>query len=60
MNAKEYLDNSLKHVESNSIREWVKTEHNYPLWLKLAQGAVDKKTDELSFSTYIVCVAIGL
>ena len=56
-----FLENALSHVENNSIREWVKTEHNYPIWLKLAQHAIDNSKLEVSnFAAYIVCVAMGM
>lgn len=60
------LNGALEHVESKSIREWVVSEHNAPLWLQIAENAVSKGKDPqnpdhvLRFATYIVCTAIGL
>jgi len=54
---------ALEHVESASIRAWAMTEHNRPLFLQLAQKALDKSgpsADPHLFAAYIVATAIGL
>lgn len=64
-----FLSAALDLVESKNIREWVTSEHNHGLWLKIARNWLDEikpavkwlgitqRPDEvLRFSTYIVCV----
>lgn len=61
--AEQHLADALEFVESESIREWVNTDRNRPIWLKLAQAALDHKgscADAEAFSAYIVCCAIEL
>jgi hypothetical protein len=58
--AKKLLADSLLKVESKSIREWVVTTQNKPIWLQIAENAVKKTNpDPTTFAAYIVCVAIG-
>jgi len=62
MNGAQLLDEALSHVESDSVREWANSEHNRPIWEKIAQGALDKNGGEYDvhrLAAYIVCVAIG-
>jgi len=54
-----FLTQALAHVESESIRKWATTDHNRPLWVKMAKEAAQKGYDPKRFATYIVCVAIG-
>lgn len=56
--AAEFLSEALTHVESASIREWAISEHNYPLWIKLAGS--NRKLGAVRLATYIVTTAIGL
>jgi ABC-type metal ion transport system substrate-binding protein len=59
----ELLEAALTHVESESIRAWANSDHNRPVWEKIAQQAVDNKGDDvdpITFSTYILCEAMGL
>jgi hypothetical protein len=59
----ELLDAALEQVESESIRQWANSDHNRPVFEKMAQGAVDKKGDDVDpvmFSAYVVSLAIGL
>lgn len=59
----ELLEVALAKVESDSIRAWANSDHNRPVWEKIAQTAVDNKGDDVdpvAFSTYIVCEAMGL
>lgn len=58
----ELLDEALGKVESNSIKEWANSDHNRPVFEKIAQGTLDKNPDADTdrFSAYIVCLAIGL
>jgi hypothetical protein len=54
---------ALQHVESASIRAWATSEHNRPIWLKIAAGAIAKANgtpDVHRFAAYILCNAIGL
>lgn len=63
MNAEQLFEQALAKVESDSIRQWAETEHNKPLWLKMAQGAIEKhngQPDVSLFSALIVSTAIGL
>lgn len=58
----ELLDKALGGVESDSIKEWANTDHNRPIFEKIAQNALDKNeglVDPVRFSTYIVCLAMG-
>lgn len=36
------LQAALKHVESDSIRDWASGEHNRPILVQIAQGVLDK------------------
>jgi hypothetical protein len=57
------LAQALPLVESASIRSWVVTEQNRPIWVQIAQKAVDNKgksCDKHMFAAYIVATAIGL
>lgn len=62
MNAEQLFEQALAKVESESIRQWAQTEHNRPIWIKLAELALAKKPDASPdrFSTLIVCSAMGL
>jgi hypothetical protein len=55
---------ALEHVESASIRAWATSEHNRPIWLQIAAGAIKKAPDGSPdvhrFAAYILCNAIGL
>lgn len=62
--ATKLLKDALARVESKSIREWVMTKHNAPIWRKIAKNTYAKngggEEAVLRLSTYIVCQAIGL
>lgn len=63
MNAKaiNFLTESLNKVESKSIQAWARSDNNYPIFLKMAQNALDNgKYDSDLFATYIVSLAMGL
>lgn len=63
MTAEQLFQQALAKVESESIRQWATSEHNQPLWLKMAQGAIEKhhgSPDVSLFSALIVSTAIGL
>ena len=60
MNAKSYLNEALEKVESQSVRAWATSAHNYPIFLEMAKGAVKKGTDTDFFAGMIVAYAIGL
>lgn len=56
----EFLDEALSKVESGSIRAWANSDHNRPIFEKLAQKAVDKgEPDSDTFASYVVLLAIG-
>jgi hypothetical protein len=61
MNGAKLLDEALKGVESDSIKEWANTSHNRPIFEKIAQNALDKNkdADPIRFGAYIVCLAMG-
>jgi hypothetical protein len=54
------FNETLKQVESNSIREWASSEHNRPLWLEIAKGYVGKPNASELLLVDIVGTAIGL
>jgi hypothetical protein len=58
--AGQLLSDALALVESASIRAWATSDHNAPIWAKMAEKAVAKGTDVNLFSAYIVSCAIGL
>jgi hypothetical protein len=54
------LAEALEIVESASIRAWATSERNYPIWLKIVEGAMAKgKGEKNALAAYIVCLAIG-
>jgi vacuolar-type H+-ATPase subunit B/Vma2 len=60
MTGQALLDAALTQVESQKIRAWATSDHNGPIWLKIAENAVKNgRTDVHAFTAYIVCVAIG-
>jgi hypothetical protein len=61
MNAQQLFEASLAKVESKSIKAWVQTDHNKPLWLEICKNAIgNKKSDPCAMAAYMVAVAIGL
>lgn len=60
MTAEELFAAALAKVESASIRDWAQTEHNRPLWLKIAEKYVGQPDAEYGLSSDIVGTAIGL
>lgn len=62
MDAETLLTQALERIESPSIKAWATSEHNRPIFIKIAESALKKnpQTDALQFSTYITCQAIGL
>lgn len=63
MSPEQLFQQALAKVESDSIRQWAETEHNRPIWLQLAELAIQKqngKPDVYRFSAAIVASAIGL
>lgn len=61
MNANTLYTESLKLVQSNSIRSWAQTDHNKPLWLEICQNAINnKKFDPSAMAAYMVAVAMGM
>lgn len=54
------FNDSLAKIESESIRKWVTSAHNMPLWMETCQNAVNNnRTDSDNMAAYMVCVAIG-
>lgn len=63
MTAQELLDQSLALVESKNIRASANSEHNRPIWLQIAENAVQKDGESSNvhrFAAYIVCVMMGM
>lgn len=66
MTPAEFVDAALIHVESTSIRQWVNTENNRPIWNQIAEQALARararniEPDLHNFAAYIVATAIGL
>lgn len=63
MTAESLLEAALELVESNSIRAWATSAHNKPLFLKIAEHAIEHKetiSEPSLFCAFIVCQAIGL
>ena len=63
MNAEQLFTAALALVESASIKEWAQTDHNRPIFVKIAEGALAKNGPSASpsmFSALIVSSAIGL
>lgn len=52
------LDLALTHVESESIRQWVKSERNLPVWESFVTR--NPAIDPIRLATLIVSHAIGL
>ena len=57
------LQSAIDMIESKPIREWARSEHNAPIWQKIAENAYEKnggdRNSQLRLSSYIMCVAIG-
>lgn len=66
MTAETLLTDALAKVDSASVRSWASTEHNRPIFLQLAAGAIQsaavtgRNPDVHTFAAYIVATAIGL
>lgn len=66
MAPEQLLESALSHVESASIRAWATSEHNKPIMLKLASGAIERagvagaEPNVHTFAAFIVASAIGL
>lgn len=59
--ARDFLDDALKLVESASIRAWVNSAHNRPLFEAEALARIEKgRTDVHRLVITIVSLAIGL
>lgn len=53
---------ALKHIQSDSIREWAQTAHNKPIIIKMAKEAVKKNPQAKpeDFATYLNLCAMGM
>jgi len=61
MNANELFTESLKQIQSNSIRTWAQTGHNKDLWLYICQNAIDnKKLNPSAMAAFMVAIAMGM
>lgn len=61
METPEQLFNAaLAKVESKSIRAWAVTDHNRPLWLRIAADCLSRGKDADFLCLQIVATAIGL
>jgi hypothetical protein len=61
--AAKLLADAVARIESASIRAWATSDHNEPIWLKIAGGSYRKNGGGqdaiLRLSTYIVLTAMG-
>jgi len=62
--AKKFLKEALTHVESKSIREWVTSNHNFPIWVEITKHFLVKNKGpsedaRIRLTTYIVVTAMG-
>lgn len=53
-----FLTKSMQLVESKATRQWVTTEHNYPIFIEMAALAIKKGLPEESLAGYIMCLAL--
>jgi hypothetical protein len=62
MNAEQLLVAALEKIESASIKAWAQTDHNRPIFVKIAESALAKTPvpDVHRFAAYISATAIGL
>ncbi len=60
--AEQLFETALSLVDSGSIRAWAQSEHNRPIFVKLAQCVLDKGPDGAhhKLAVLIVSNAIGL
>lgn len=61
--AEQLFRKALELVDSESVRDWATSEHNRPLFIRLAQAAIDKQlsiSDPNAFAAFVVAKAIGL
>lgn len=59
--AETLLDAALKQVKSQSIRDWVLSSRNKPIWLRICANAIKNgKNDPVAMGAFIVANAIGL
>ena len=58
-----FFGRALAHVESKSIADWARSEHNRPLFLRAVRVAIAKRGDnrenEIRFATFVMCEAMG-
>ena len=55
-----FLEKAVSYVESTNIRAWVYDPKNLLIWRQIARKALERgNDDELRFSSYIICVALG-
>lgn len=61
MTPEQFFAKALTHVQSRSIRDWAVSEHNRPVWLKMAAATLAKnpKSEPIRFATYITITAMG-
>ena len=57
MTIDELFDATIARVESLSIRDWMRSEHNEPIIRDSMAHAKDKNPDR--WAAYLVCLAIG-
>lgn len=48
-----------KHIESESTKLWLKSEHNWP-FIKEYLEKLPKDADPIRVATYFMCLKIGL
>ena len=58
MNANELLEQALAGVESKSIRDWAASDHNKPVFLRMAEKYLKSKTRPESELVNILTIMI--
>ena len=62
--AKKFLSEALKHVESKSIRAWATSERNFPIWIEITKSWLERggpsEETRMRLTIDIVSQAIGL
>ncbi len=56
----QFLNSALLLVESASIKNWASSDHNRPIFVKIAASFMAQKSDVEKLTVYIVANAIGL
>ena len=57
--AEKVFTDALKMVDSSSIKSWATSANNKPVWIKIANGYVDKNDAATKLSIDIMLTAMG-